>query len=116
MKNFIQPGDVVSVTAPADVASGVGVKVGVLFGIAVRDAASGTPIDIQTSGVVEIAKTSAQAWTEGVAIYWNDTQKVATTASTAGNLLIGAAVAAAANPSPTGTVRLNGAAPAAVTA
>lgn len=116
MKNFIQPGDIVTVTAPADAASGTGVKVGVLFGVAVRNAVSGEPIDIQTTGVVEIAKTSAQVWAEGEAIYWNNTTKLATKATTAGNLLIGAAVAAAVNPSSTGTVRLNGSVPAAATA
>lgn len=116
MKNFVQPGDVVTVPAPADVASGAGVKVGVLFGVAVRDAASGDDIDIAVTGVVEIAKTSAQAWAVGEPVYFNNTTKLATTATTAGNLLIGAAVAAAVNPSSTGLVRLNGAAPAAVTA
>lgn len=116
MKNFVQPGDIVTVPAPVAVASGAGVKVGLLFGVAVRDAASGEAVDIQTSGVVEIVKTSAQAWTIGAPIYWNDSLKAATTATAAGNLLIGVALNAAANPSATGLVRLNGAAPAAVTA
>lgn len=115
MKNYIQAGDVISVTAPADVASGAGVKVGVLFGVAVADAASGAALEIATRGVFELPKTSAQAWTEGAAIYFIPTTKLCTTAATTGNLLIGTAAAVAANPSDVGLVRLNGSAPAAVT-
>lgn len=113
MKNYIQPGANLTVVAPADVTSGAGVKVGVLFGVAQGDALSGADVVICAEGVFELPKTSAQAWTVGAAIYW--TGSACTTATTAGNLLIGVAVAAAANPSATGIVRLNGAAPAAVT-
>ena len=81
--------------------------------MASTDAESGADVAIATEGVYELPKTSAQAWTVGAAIYW--TGSAATTATTAGNLLIGVAAAAAANPSSTGFVRLNGAAPAAVT-
>lgn len=115
MKNFIQPGDVVPVTAPADVVSGQLVKVGVLCGVAVHDALSGASVEIQLTGVHDLAKTSAQAWTQGAAIYMVPGTLLCTTATTAGNLFIGVAVEAAANPSATGRVRLNGAAPAAVT-
>ncbi|TYB83965.1 DUF2190 family protein [Oceaniovalibus sp. ACAM 378] len=113
MKTFIQPGDSLTVPAPSATVSGAGVKVGVLFGVAQHDAANGAALSIQTTGVFTLPKTSAQAWTVGAAIYWTGT--AATTALTAGNLLIGTAAAVAANPSATGLVRLNGAAPAAVT-
>ena len=113
--NYIQDGDNITVAAPAEVSSGDGVKVGVLFGVASTDAASGADVVIATKGVYELPKTSAQAWTVGAAIYWNNSSSVATTATTAGNLFIGVAAAVAANPSATGLVRLNGAAPAAVT-
>lgn len=113
-KNFIQPGSVVPVTAPRAVKSGELVVVGVLAGVAQFDAASGDRVEIDTVGVYQLAKTSAQAWTEGAAIYAVPATGFATTAATAGNLLIGTAAAAAANPSGTGAVRLNGSAPAAV--
>lgn len=116
MQNYIQPGNTVSLTAPADVLGGSLVKVGVLCGVAVHDAVSGAAVEVSLDGVFDLAKVSAQAWTEGAAIYMVPGTGLATTAATAGNLLIGAAVAAAANPSATGRVRLNGAAPAAVTA
>lgn len=114
-KNYVQAGEVMTVTAPADVSSGEGVKVGVLFGVAMADAVSGDPVAITTRGVFTLPKTSAQAWTEGAAIYWNNGSGVCTTATTSGNLFIGVAAAAAANPSATGVVRLNGAAPGATT-
>jgi predicted RecA/RadA family phage recombinase len=108
MKNFIQSGDTITVTAPADVSSGDGVLVGDIFGVAAFDAKSGDDVEIKTTGVFELAKTSAQAWASvGTAIYWDNSNKVVTsTAST--NKLIGVNVATAANPSDTGTVRLNG--------
>ncbi|SMF90818.1 Predicted phage recombinase, RecA/RadA family [Azospirillum oryzae] len=107
MKTFIQPGKTVTVAAPYDVASGAGCLVGSLFGVATMDAASGASVDITTCGVYTLAKTSAQAWTVGAKVYWDDTNKVVTTTATS-NTLIGCALEAAANPSATGTVRLNG--------
>ena len=114
MKNYVQPGETITVTAPADVLSGAGVKVGVLFGVAANDALSAAPVEIATCGVFELPKATGSAWTEGAAIYWNGT--ACTTATTAGNLLVGVAAVAALSADAVGTVRLNGSAPAAVTA
>lgn len=116
MKNYIQPGHTVTVTAPAAVSSGDLVNVGLLVGVAVHDAESGADVEIQTRGVFDLAKTSAQAWSVGDAIYMNPSSGNATTATATGNIFIGVAAAAAANPSETGKVRLNGAAPAAAEA
>jgi predicted RecA/RadA family phage recombinase len=113
-KNFIQPGQTVSVAAPRDVASGELVIVGLIAGVAQHAALSGAQVEIDTEGVWDLAKTSAQAWTVGQAIYGIPSTGLATTATTAGNVLIGTALAVAANPSGVGRVRLNGAAPAAV--
>ncbi|NJO53786.1 MAG: DUF2190 family protein [Bacteroidales bacterium] len=105
MKNFIQTGAIVAVPAPAAVKSGDLVVVGSLFGVATTDADSGATVEIQTEGVFTLPKVSAQAWTVGAKVYWIAADGEATT--TAGsNLLIGHAVAAADNPSDTGTVRL----------
>lgn len=105
MKNYIQPGNVVRVPAPANVASGDGVLVGTLFGVAAFSALSGAEVEIKTTGVFELPKTSEQAWTAGAAIYWDGANKVCTTAG-AGNRQIGTALAAAEDPSATGVVRL----------
>ena len=106
MKNFIQPGDVVTVTAPAAVSAGDLVAVGALIGVAATGVASGAEVEIRTSGVFDLAKTSAQAWsTVGLAIYMDASTGAATTVAT-GNKLIGVNVATAANPSATGKVLL----------
>lgn len=107
MQNYLQAGTKIVVAAPYAVASGEGALVGSLFGVAEGDAALAANVVLVTEGVVEIKKLAAQAWTVGAPIYWDNTAKQATTVSTA-NTLIGVAVAAAANPSASGQVRLNG--------
>lgn len=105
-KNFIQPGDTITVTAPADVSSGDLVVVGTLFGVAQFDAKSGDDVEISTKGVYTLPKTSAQAWTQGAKVYWDAENKVLTTTAST-NTLIGHAMAIAANPSAAGIVRLS---------
>ncbi len=106
MKNFIQSGDAITVPAPATVKSGDLVVVGSLFGVAEADAASGADVVLNTSGVFTLTKASAQAWTVGATVYWDTTAGKATTVLS-GNILIGHAIAAAANPSDSGVVRLS---------
>ena len=107
MKNFVMDGRVVTVPAPTGgVSAGAGVKVGDLFGVAQMIAAEAAPVAIVTEGVFDLPKVSAQAWAVGAKVYWDDTAKTTTTTAS-GNKLIGAAVAAAANPSATGRVLLN---------
>jgi predicted RecA/RadA family phage recombinase len=88
------------------VSSGDLVIVGTLFGVAATDAKSGAEVEIKTSGVFTLPKTSAQAWTTGTAVYWDSENSVLTSTKST-NLFIGHAVAAAANPSATGVVRLS---------
>ena len=107
MQNYVQPGDVVSVVAPYALTGGQGALVGNLFGVAVASAASGATVQLLTEGVATLAKNSAEAWTVGLRLYWDNTAKVVTLTSTA-NTLIGCAMAVAANPSATGVVRMNG--------
>ena len=107
MQNYIQEGDTVDVVAPTGgVVGGNAYLIGKLFGIAVRDAAQGANVGLKTSGVFEVAKVSAQAWTQGAAIHWDNTAKLFTTVTT-GNWFVGVATEAAANPSSVGRVRLN---------
>ncbi len=103
---FIQPGKVITVAAPANVASGALVVVGSIVGVAMHSALQDAPVEIATEGVFELPKVSAQAWaTVGLPIYIASGEATSTAAT---NLLIGVNVAVAANPSATGTVRLNG--------
>lgn len=115
MKNFVQSGDVLTLIAPANVLGGALVVVGMICGVAQHDALAGAPVEVRVQGVYALNKVSAQAWTAGAAIYVVPASGLATTATTAGNILIGVAVAAAANPTSTGLVRLNGSMPAAAT-
>lgn len=107
MKNYIQPGENLTLTMAAEVASGDGVLVGSIFGVAQGDAAVGEPVVLVRRGVFSLPKVSAQAWTAGAAVYWDDTAKVLTTVAT-GNQLVGAAVEDAENPSATGVALLDG--------
>lgn len=108
MKNYQQKGDIVTLIAPAALASGVGVLVGSIFGITQNAAASGAEVEALRQGVFTHAKNSAEAWTVGDKVYWDNTAKVFTT-TVGTNTLVGAAYAVAANPSATGTVLLDGA-------
>jgi predicted RecA/RadA family phage recombinase len=112
MKNFVQPGNVMTVTVPDGtddeaVSAGDGLLIGSMFGVVAYDAEPGGTTELHVVGVYDMAKTSAQAWTLGAAVYWDDSAKVVTTTS-GGNTLIGVAAAVADNPSATGWVRLNG--------
>lgn len=109
MKNYVQPGQIVGVPAPADVLSGAGVLVGTLFGVAVADAASGAEVQIAVEGVFTLPKAASQAWTVGALVYWDNTNLVCTTTAS-GNTLIGKAVQAVANGAGDilGIVRLSG--------
>jgi len=108
MKNYVQPGENITVPAPADVTAGQLVLVGSLVGVAQAAALSGEDVVLVRRGVFVLAKTSAQAWTVGAKIYRDATTGAATTTATS-NLLIGVAAAVADNPSAEGRVLLDGA-------
>jgi predicted RecA/RadA family phage recombinase len=110
MKNFIQGGDTITLVAPYAVASGAGLLVGSIFGVAITTAAISTSVEAAVTGVFDLAKVGSQAWTVGVRIYWDDTNKYCTTTAST-NKLIGVAVAAVGSGAgeTTGRVRLSGA-------
>ncbi len=108
MKSFVQEGDVLEFTAPTGgVTSGTGVKIGDLLVIALDTKLQTEKFRGIRVGVVEHAKLSAQAWTEGQQVNWDNTNLRFTTVTT-GNFKAGVAAAAAANPSATGKVLLFG--------
>jgi predicted RecA/RadA family phage recombinase len=110
-RNYVQPGKVLTLTAPYQRDSGKGALVGSLFAVALQTVANAVAGEFAVSGVWTLDKTSAQAWTVGQKIYWDNGNKRCDSDSTVGQL-IGVATAVADNPSSTGEVRLNGAAPA----
>lgn len=93
MKNYIQEGKILTLTAPYARSSGEGAKVGNIFGVAVADVANGAAGEFLTEGVCELKKVGSQAWSVGDLIYWDDTNKELTKTSTS-NLLVGVAVEA----------------------
>lgn len=109
MKNQVQKGDVCTFTATSDVASGQGVLVGKLFGVATGAVKSGAEGELALTSVFELPKAEAQAWSLGELIYWDDANSNCTSVE-AGNTKIGHALAVAANPSLIGVVRLSSAA------
>lgn len=103
---YVQPGEVLDLTAPTGgVTNGLGYIIGDLFVVANMTASAGAEFTGWATGVHSLPKTSAQAWTEGQKIYWDDTNKRADSAASVGPQ-IGVAVTAAANPSSTGEVKL----------
>jgi predicted RecA/RadA family phage recombinase len=108
MQNFIQAGENVTVTAAATAASGAGVKIGDLFGIAAGDAETGDSLVLVTAGVFDMPKVAVDDFTLGAAVYWDDAAKLVTVTS-AGNTKIGVAVSVAGNGAASVRVRLNGA-------
>lgn len=105
MRNFVQTGDVLSLTAPAALASGDGFLVGAIFAVACGAAASGALVEGRVSGVFELPK-AAGAITQGANVYWDNTAKNVTTTAT-DNTLIGKATEAAAIGATTARVRLS---------
>jgi predicted RecA/RadA family phage recombinase len=94
MKNFIQPGDSLTLVAPYAVTSGQGVLVGAIFGVAAYDAAQNAAIECQTEGVFDITKEPALAITAGARLFWDNTNRRITTTAT-GNFHVGIATQAA---------------------
>jgi len=96
MKNFLQPGISIDVAAPADVASGKGVRLLNLFGIASTTVKAGEQVAIGTEGVYEVDKLVTDVMSVGQKLNWDngnaelklaggDLDKVATVVEAAGN-------------------------------
>lgn len=108
MKNWVQPGDQLTiVAAPYAVTSGQGLQMGGIFGVAVVTAAISTAVEIYTNGVFNLTKQTAQAWTQGQALYWDNAGRQVTT-TVGSNKLIGYAAAAQAAGDTIGQVWLPG--------
>ena len=95
MKTYVQPGNTITLTAYA-VASGDGLLVGSIFGIAAGATTLGESVETALVGVFDITKVGSQAWTVGAKVYWDDTNKRCTTVAT-DNTLVGVAVEAVAS-------------------
>jgi predicted RecA/RadA family phage recombinase len=107
MKNFVQKGETVTLTAPANVNSGDVVIVGSIIGVASISASSGSDVEVVTRGIFDLPKLTPLAIAQGTKVYWDATAKNVTNIST-GNSLLGAATIAALSAATIARVRLNG--------
>ncbi|WP_442955305.1 DUF2190 family protein [Parasphingorhabdus sp.] len=55
MKNYVQPGNTLTLTAPAAIISGDVVIVGSIIGIANGDAENAAPVDVDTVGIFRLS-------------------------------------------------------------
>lgn len=91
MKNYVRPGNSVTIVMPYAVNAGAGVLKGALFGVAVNTYGSGATGEIVTGGVfTELVKASgaSEGWTPGTRLFWSDSNKNLTAVST-GNYCVG---------------------------
>jgi len=107
MRNYVQPGDVVPLTAPYAVAAGAGLLVGSIFAVALSAAANGAAVEGKRTGVFDLAKATGEAWTQGAKLYWNNTNKNLTTTA-AGNTFVAVAARAEVSGAVTGRALLPG--------
>lgn len=107
MKNYIQPGNTLTLTAPVEIISGAVVIIGSIIGVANGAAANGAAVDVDTVGVFRLPKVSALAIAAGDKVYYDSATKLVNKTA-GGNTLLGVATEAAANPSANVPVRLNG--------
>ncbi|TAH39287.1 MAG: DUF2190 family protein [Planctomycetota bacterium] len=92
--NAYQEGNVLTLIAPRALASGEGVLVGSIFGVAQHVAANAAEVETEVVGVFELPKLSTDVVTQGALLYWDNTNfRLTVTAS--GNTKVGVAVAAA---------------------
>lgn len=107
MKNYVQPGDVLTLTAPYAVNSGDGLLVGSIFAVATATAANGAVVEAKTTGVFTLTAVTADTAALGAKAYWDNAAKKVTT-TVGSNTYIGVFVVAKTGSDTTATVRLNG--------
>lgn len=113
MKTYIQNGKAITVPTPAGgIASGDGLVVGSVFGIAAYSATEGDPLELATTGIYTLPKASAAVLAIGARVAWDNTAKQVNTPGT-GRFPIGVAVEAAGGGVTGVAVRLDGVATAA---
>jgi predicted RecA/RadA family phage recombinase len=106
--NKIQMGVVLTLAcAYATIASGQGMLVGAIFGVAQIDAVTGEDVPIEVEGVYALTAESTDEAAVGDLAYWDDTNRRITVTST-GNTLVGVFVSAKAAEATTADIRLSG--------
>lgn len=94
-KNYIQAGEVLTITAAADIASGDPVVIEDIVGVSLSDVPTGEAGAVQIIGVWNLPKVSAGAINQGEKVYLTPGGNITATAS--GNTYAGFAAMAAAD-------------------
>ena len=71
MKNYVQKGDVLAVTAGGTVAVGDVVLSNDIVGVAINGGVTGETISVAIEGVYNLTKLSTDVVTKGKALYWD---------------------------------------------
>jgi predicted RecA/RadA family phage recombinase len=103
-RTFRQPGNTVTLIAPAKTASGDIVAIGAIVGVAQFDAESGAEVEVSLTGIHELPKASGEV-NAGDVLYF-DTPGKALTKTVATNTFAGVAVSHAGTNDATVFVRL----------
>ncbi len=108
MKNFVQKGSSIQLTAPVGgVVGGAAFKQGSLVGVVVASAAEGEQFTLQLEGAFsDLPKETGTAWAVGDPLYW-DAGNSRFTKTSAGNTFAGYAHTAALSADTTGVVLLS---------
>lgn len=110
-RNYVQPGETLTLVAPRTLASGDGFAVGGIVAVALAAAAASAPVEARRVGVFDMTKATGAAWTQGQKLYWDNTA-FNVTATAGSNALIGVAAQAQASADTVGRVLLTGQIPA----
>lgn len=107
--NFVQPGNIVTLTAAANTNAGDVVVVGKFAGVSLNTVLTGEAMPVQLDGVWTLPKVSgaSTSFAANVLIYWNAGGGGVTTSATS-NTLLGVVTEAKANADTSVKVRLNG--------
>jgi len=106
MKTMLSSGERVNVTTPSGgLTSGLGALIGAMFGIAMNTTLQGETNVLVRVGEFNQPKATGEAWTQGQLLYWDNTNKRATTTAS-GNTKFAVASAAQIAGATTGDVIL----------
>ena len=110
MKNYVQEGDTLTLTAPYTRTAGQGAQVGSIFGVACNDVTSGDSGEFARCGVFDLTALSTATGSQGAKVYWDNSNKRIDTDGTVG-MLVGTLTTAKTNGQTTARVALNCCAP-----
>lgn len=106
MKNFVQPGRVLTLISVGAILAGDALLVGKIFGVALSNVAAGTAGEFQTEGVHELPALATDVAAVGAPLYWDSINK-RLTVTAAGNTRVGVATAAKANGAATALIKID---------